>query len=115
MSGTLLQAGGRFPWQVPSRRQRRIGDCELERLIEEGGDYQDFQGHHVAAGVRRRIRIFQNPPGRSRDDVFKAVARKFQILEGISHPGILRASDLPSVVPRWFSISIPRQSVWISS
>jgi len=76
-----------------SLSQRRIGDYELERLIEEGGDYQDFQGHHVAAGVRRRIRIFQTPPGRSREDVFKAVAREFQILEGISHPGILRASD----------------------
>jgi len=74
-----------------SLSQRRVGEYELERLIEEGGDYQDFLGHHVAAAVRRRIRIFQTPPERSRDDVFKAVVREFQILEGISHPGILRA------------------------
>lgn len=76
-----------------SLSHRRVGDYELEKLIEEGGDYQDYLGLHVAAGVRRRIRIFQTPPGRAREDVFKAVAREFQILEGVNHPGILRASD----------------------
>lgn len=76
-----------------SLSQRRIGDYDLERLLEEGNGTQDFLARHVAAGVRRRIRIFQTPRGGNREAVFKAAAREFQILEGISHPGILRASD----------------------
>jgi len=73
---------------------RRIGDYDLGRLIDEGDDYQDFEGSHAAAGgVRRRIRIFPPPATGSSEDIRRAVAREFQILEGINHPGIMRAAD----------------------
>jgi hypothetical protein len=43
----------------PSQRSRRVGDYELQNLIEEGPYYQDFLGKHVALkDTFRRIRIY---------------------------------------------------------
>jgi len=46
----------------PALRQRRSGDYELTRLLSEGEDWQDWEGQHIAACVRRRIRLSPFPP-----------------------------------------------------
>src|SRR5271167_4552902 len=46
----------------PALRQRRSGDHELTRLLSEGEDWQDWEGQHIAARVRHRIRLFPFPP-----------------------------------------------------
>jgi len=80
----------------PSNRSRRVGDYELKGLLAEGEGWQDFEGTHVSAGVHRRIRIYPFAGGtgeQGRRDLKKAALREFQILEGITHPGIVKLHD----------------------
>ena len=79
----------------PSQRARRVGDYVLGELIEEGSTHQDWVAEHRAAkGVRARVRIFTVAPTASAataEAVARAAEREFKILQGIAHPGILRA------------------------
>ncbi len=79
----------------PSQRARRIGDYVLQELIGEGPNWQDWSAEHGAAkGVRARVRLY--PVGRglgeeARESNRRAAEREFRILQGVNHPGILRA------------------------
>ena len=90
LTRAMEQAGIR-----PTRRSRRVGDYELEELIHEGPNYQDWAAHHVALqGDRCRVRIYAVEPDASdelRDSLTRAAKREYQILAGISHEGILKA------------------------
>lgn len=80
----------------PSNRSRRIGDYELKGLLAEGDGWQDFDATHVSAGVHRRIRVYpyaSGAGGESRNDRRNQALRQFRLLEGISHPGILKLHD----------------------
>jgi serine/threonine protein kinase len=80
----------------PSNRSRRVGDYELKALLAEGDGWQDFEGAHVSAGVQRRIRIYPFAGGtgeQGRSALKKAALREFQLLEGITHPGIVKLHD----------------------
>jgi serine/threonine protein kinase len=80
-----------------SNRSRRVGDYELGDLLFEGPAYQDYHATHVALrGVHRRVRLYPIPPGAGpaeRETIRRAAQREFQILEGIHHPGLLRALE----------------------
>ncbi|WP_291980614.1 BREX system serine/threonine kinase PglW [Luteitalea sp.] len=80
-----------------SQKARRVGDYELGLLLMDGPAYQDFQATHVAMpSVARRVRVYQVPRSAGADArrmIFRAAQREFQILEGINHPAILRATD----------------------
>ena len=87
----VVEAGVR-----PSNKHRRIGDYQLGAVIQEGENYQDWEGTHVSAGVRRRVRIYGYSlaaNSESRQALVRQATREFQILEGIDHPGILRVRD----------------------
>ncbi len=81
----------------PSQRSRRVGDYALGELIGEGPNWQDWSAEHVAAkGVRARVRLY--PVGRgsgaeAREANRRAAEREFRILQGVNHPGILRAES----------------------
>ena len=79
----------------PSQRQRQVGDFVLTRLLFEGPGYQDWEATHTSlTRVTRRIRIYSvatKATAESRQTLARAAQREFQILEGIQHPGILRA------------------------
>lgn len=81
----------------PSNRSRRVGDYELGSLLFQGPAYQDYEAAHVALkGVKRRVRLYPIPLGASpsdRETIRRAAQREFQILEGIHHPGLLRALE----------------------
>ena len=81
----------------PSNRSRRVGDYELGSLLFQGPAYQDYEATHVALkGVKRRVRLYPIPLGASpsdRETIRRAAQREFQILEGIHHPGLLRALE----------------------
>jgi serine/threonine protein kinase len=81
----------------PSQRARRVGDYERRELLFEGSGYQDWSGRHVSLpNVERRIRIYtygSAASGEERETIRRAAQREFQILEGITHRGILRASE----------------------
>jgi serine/threonine protein kinase len=90
-SAALEQAGVRA-----AKRARRISDYELGQLLGEGQGWQDFAAKHVSTGVARRVRIYPyaraaSPDGRDR--LARAAQREFKVLEGVDHPGILRARD----------------------
>ncbi|MBK6593623.1 MAG: NERD domain-containing protein [Burkholderiales bacterium] len=77
-------------------KHRRIGDYQLGALIQEGENYQDWEGEHVSAGVRRRVRIYGYALAstvEARQSLVRQATREFQILEGVDHPGILRVRD----------------------
>ncbi|MCK6556376.1 BREX system serine/threonine kinase PglW [Candidatus Binatia bacterium] len=81
----------------PSQRSRRVGDYVLGALLAEGPGYQDWEARHASLStVRRRVRIYPMALGlgiEARDTLRRAAQREFQILEGIHHPGVLRAVD----------------------
>jgi serine/threonine protein kinase len=80
-----------------SQNARRVGDYQLAQLMLDGPAFQDFEATHVAMpSVARRVRIYQIPRGagaETRRMIVRAAQREFQILEGINHPSILRATD----------------------
>ncbi len=80
----------------PSNRHKRIGDYELGRLLEEGDNWQDWDGKHVGTPVHRRIRVYPyaattSEPGR--ETLRTLAARQFRLLQDIDHPGILRVLE----------------------
>jgi serine/threonine protein kinase len=81
----------------PAHRSRRVGDYELQGIIDEGPGYQDFLGKHVALkDTFRRIRIYlvqgeTNPEKRIM--VQRAAEREFRLLQTLEHRGVLRAME----------------------
>jgi serine/threonine protein kinase len=80
-----------------SQRARQVRDYQLGRLLFEGPGYQDFEARHVSlASTQRRVRIYtvaRAGPADLRQTIARAARREFEALEGIQHPGILRAVD----------------------
>ncbi|HJT79181.1 MAG TPA: BREX system serine/threonine kinase PglW, partial [Gemmataceae bacterium] len=76
-------------------RRRRVTDYVLERLIEEGRGYQDWEAGHVQnLGGKRRIRLYlvgNEATAEQRKKVERAARRDFQLTEALQHPGVLRA------------------------
>jgi serine/threonine protein kinase len=79
----------------PSQRARRVGDYVLGELLADGATYQEWAAEHCSVkGVRRRVRLYPLARGSSeaaRESLQRAAEREFRILQGITHPGILRA------------------------
>jgi serine/threonine protein kinase len=100
----------------PSQRSRRVGDYELQNVIDEGPGYQDFLGKHVALkDTFRRIRIYlvqaeTNPEQRVM--VQRAAEREFRLLQALEHRGVLRAMEFtnhelgPAIIFQHFSTAV---------
>lgn len=78
-----------------SLRARRVGLYELTELIDEADHFQDWLATHSETGVERRIRIYltYGKPTEEAETLQKAARLESRLLEGIEHPGILRALD----------------------
>lgn len=79
-----------------SARLRKVGLYRLGRLLDEGDYFQEWLGEHLElSGVRRRIRIYlaQGKPEEEAKRLRRAAALELRLLEGIEHPGILRALE----------------------
>lgn len=81
----------------PSNKHRQVGDYKLIKLVAEGDEFQDWQSQHVSMeNIQRRIRIYTlanavSPDARA--SRVRQARREFEVLEGISHPGILKVND----------------------
>lgn len=88
----LAEAGIR-----PSNKHRQVGDYKLIKFIAEGEGFQDWQSQHVSIeSVQRRVRIYTVAKASSpevRASRVRQARREFEVLEGISHPGILKVND----------------------
>ena len=78
-----------------SLRARRVGLYELTELIDESDHFQDWLATHSETGIHRRIRIYltYGKPTEEAEMLQKAARIEFRLLEGIEHPGILRARE----------------------
>ena len=79
----------------PSNKHRQVGDYKLGKLLAEGEGFQDWEAQHVSIEtVHRRVRIYTVATASS-PDIRAARARmarrEFEVLQGIDHPGILKA------------------------
>lgn len=79
-----------------SKRLRRVGQYELTELLDESDYYQEWLARHLDVGMTRKVRIYlsHHRPVEEARRLQKAAELEFRILEGIEHPGILRALDL---------------------
>ena len=79
-----------------SNKYRKVGQYKLGSLLAEEDIYQEWEAQHMALeNTRRRVRIYpvSSKEQTTREAIIRAVKREFQILEGIEHPGILRAEN----------------------
>lgn len=95
ISIAMEQAGIR-----PSQKSRRVGDYILGQLLYESptGTYQDWEATHCTIETsKRRIRIYnvaRTTPEVGRERIRRAARREFQLIEALSHPGILQVESL---------------------
>lgn len=86
---TVIQHAG----FTPTPKNRYVGQYSLEKAdpLQTGPSWQDLLAVHPAApNVRRRVRVFDVPPGASaehRQQVELAARREFVFTQGIQHPG----------------------------
>jgi serine/threonine protein kinase len=81
---------------IPTQpRLRRVSDYVLERLIEEGRGYQDWEAAHIQnIGGKRRVRLYlvgNEATPEDRQTIERAARRDFQLTEALQHRGVLRA------------------------
>ena len=79
----------------PSNKHRQVGDYKLGKLLAEGDGFQDWEAQHVSIEtVHRRVRIYTVATASSpeiRTARARSARREFEVLQGIDHPGILKA------------------------
>lgn len=89
-SRALEEAGVRH-----SENRRKVAGFRLDAILADGPGYQDFHGvHESIAGDERRVRIYLSEIDADRackETLERAAQREYQILRGVSHPGILAA------------------------
>jgi len=92
ISRAIEQAGIR-----ESRRLRRFGTYELDKVLFEGPGYQDWLAKHPKLDkVQRRIRIYSvapDTPHETKQMLQRAAKREFSVLQDLKHDGILQAHD----------------------
>jgi len=78
-----------------SVRMRRVGHYELKDLLDEADHFQEWLAIHSELGVERKVRIYltYGKPDDEAQRLQKAAKLEFRLLEGIEHPGILKAKD----------------------
>nr|MDT0253353.1 protein kinase [Endozoicomonas sp.] len=78
-----------------SVRSRRVGQYELAELLDEADHYQEWLANHTDLKVQRRVRIYltYGKPQEDAERLQRAAKHEFEMLEGIDHPGILRAKE----------------------
>jgi serine/threonine protein kinase len=78
----------------PSQRSRKVNDCVLESLIQEGLGYQDWSAAHAqVVSMKRRVRFYLvrlEAAQADRERIERAALREFQILDALQHPGVPR-------------------------
>ncbi len=98
---SLSRAFGRAMTQAgirPSQRQRRVSDYRVRKLLLETDTYQDWEAEHVSVpSSKRRVRIYPVRHASSeatRAERRRMAEREYELLDGITHDGILRVELL---------------------
>lgn len=84
---------------VATPKTRMVGQYVIDRAatLGEGPTWQDLLASHPdLPGVRRRIRLFDVPPGVSeeqREEIVTGARREFRLTNGLHHDGIVSPLD----------------------
>lgn len=80
-----------------AQRERRVGDYVLGALIEENPllNYQDFAAQHPVTKAERRVRVYTvtGANAHDREVIRQAALRESLILDGLDHPGVVKALE----------------------
>lgn len=78
-----------------SRRLHKVGPYELTDLLDESDHYQEWLARHSELKVARKARVYlvQDKTEEEAQRLRKAAELECQLLEGIEHPGILKAKE----------------------
>jgi serine/threonine protein kinase len=78
-----------------SVRTRRVGLYELTELLDESDYFQDWLARHGELGTVRKVRVYlvRNRPQEEAQRLRRAAELECRLLEGIEHPGILKARE----------------------
>ena len=96
---TLVRAACQRADFKPTPKQRSVGHFVVADTepIAEGPTWQDFVVDHPATKLRRRLRIYDLPPGASADErlrIEQEAEREFRLTQGIVNEGITVPSDM---------------------
>ena len=96
-----------------SLRSRRVGLYELNELLDEADNYQDWVATHSETGIHRRIRIYltHGKPEEEAETLRKTAKLEFRLLEGIEHTG-MRAGEIKTLTRR--QVNLHKRTVHLS-
>lgn len=81
-----------------SSHLQKVGQYELTELVGETDLYQEWLGKHAEVEMVRKVRIYlaRDKSAEDAHRLSKAAQLELRLLEGVEHPGILKAMDLQS-------------------
>lgn len=82
-----------------SRKYYELGSWQMEQTpLDEGPTWQDYLARHAQLDrERRRIRIYlveRHAANEQRESIHRAAQREAKVLQGISHPGVVRCDSM---------------------
>jgi len=81
----------------PSNRGRRVGDWELNELLDEGPGWQDFAATRPRIGATRRVRIYLAGAATTAEEeerLRREADREFRVVHDLRHEGVAQPLDL---------------------
>ncbi|MEV4372947.1 BREX system serine/threonine kinase PglW [Nonomuraea sp. NPDC049637] len=100
------------------RRHRKVGPWELApRSLDTGPTWEDYLAESTAlAGQHRRVRIYLSELRATKDEreaTRRVARREYLVLQGIDHPGILKALDFSDEHDAGPAVLFPHKPGWL--
>ncbi len=80
----------------PSVKHRRVGDYQLDALLADGINFQDWAATHTSVSATRRVRVYGYGKAatiEARAALARQARREFAILEGVESSGVVKVLD----------------------
>ncbi|MEV7005862.1 BREX system serine/threonine kinase PglW [Streptosporangium sp. NPDC051022] len=100
------------------RKNIKVGQWQLQaRSLETGPTWEDYLAENTAlAGEHRRVRVYLSEQRATREDreaTRRVARREYLVLQGIDHPGILKALDFSDDHPGGPAVLFPHKPEWL--
>ncbi|GAA4081296.1 BREX system serine/threonine kinase PglW [Actinomadura miaoliensis] len=100
------------------RRHRTVGTWKLQaKALDAGPTWEDYLAENAALeGDHRRVRIYLSELGagrEARESTRRAARREYLVLQGIDHPGIIKAEQFSDDHEAGPAIVFPHQPEWL--
>ncbi|MEU7833664.1 BREX system serine/threonine kinase PglW [Nonomuraea sp. NPDC049129] len=100
------------------RKHRKLGQWELApKSLDTGPTWEDFLAENTAlSGQHRRVRIYLSElraTPEERESTRKVARREYLVLQGIDHPGIIKALDFSDEHDAGPAVLFPHKPGWL--